>query len=48
LVGDGPDLQWNFEKFVVAPDGAVSARFGPQTDPHDEALVAAVEKLLPR
>ena len=48
LVGDGPDLQLNFEKFVVAPDGQVAARFGPQTAPDDENLVAAVEKLLPR
>ena len=48
LVGDGPDIQWNFEKFLVDPDGVVTARFGPQTDPQDGQLVAAVEKLLPR
>ncbi len=47
LVGDGPDIQWNFEKFLVGPDGAVAARFGPQTAPQDDQLVAAVEKLLP-
>ena len=48
LVGDGPDIQWNFEKFVVGPDGAVAARFAPQTDPQDGELVAVIEKLLPR
>ena len=48
LVGDGPDIGWNFEKFLVDPDGTVAARFGPQTDPQDGQLVAAVEKLLPR
>jgi glutathione peroxidase len=48
LIGDGPDIQWNFEKFLVAPDGTVAARFGPQVTPDDEALVTAVEKLLPR
>jgi glutathione peroxidase len=48
LVGDGPDIQWNFEKFVVGPDGAVAARFAPQTDPQDGDLVAVIEKLLPR
>ena len=48
LVGDGPDIQWNFEKFLVDPDGTVTARFGPQTDPQDGQLIAAVEKLLPR
>jgi glutathione peroxidase len=48
LIGDGPDIQWNFEKFLVAPDGAVAARFGPQVTPEDEQLVAAVETQLPR
>jgi glutathione peroxidase len=47
LVGDGPDIGWNFEKFLVDPDGTVAARFGPQTDPQEGQLVAAVEKLLP-
>ncbi|MCA2212448.1 glutathione peroxidase [Jidongwangia harbinensis] len=45
LVGDGPDVSWNFEKFLVAPDGAVAARFDPKVDPQDERLRAAVEKL---
>ncbi|AGZ40217.1 glutathione peroxidase [Actinoplanes friuliensis DSM 7358] len=48
LVGDGPDIQWNFEKFLVGPDGAVAGRYGPQTEPEDGEFVAAVEKLLPR
>ena len=48
LVGDGDDIQWNFEKFVVAPDGDVAARFGPQTQPQDGELVAVIEKHLPR
>ncbi|MEV4637305.1 glutathione peroxidase [Actinoplanes sp. NPDC049548] len=48
LVGEGEDIQWNFEKFLVAPDGTVEARFDPGTEPRDERLVAAIEKLLPR
>ncbi|GIF11851.1 glutathione peroxidase [Actinoplanes teichomyceticus] len=48
LIGDGPDIRWNFEKFVVAPDGTVAARFDPQVAPDDADLVATVEKLLPR
>ncbi|GLY01824.1 MULTISPECIES: glutathione peroxidase [Actinoplanes] len=48
LTGDGPDIQWNFEKFVVAPDGTVAARFDPGTTPDDPGLVATIEKLLPR
>jgi glutathione peroxidase len=47
LIGDGPDIQWNFEKFLVAPDGTVAARFAPQVTPADGQLVAAVEKQLP-
>jgi len=48
LIGDGGDIQWNFEKFVVTPNGAVAARFEPGVPPDDERLVATVEKLLPR
>jgi glutathione peroxidase len=48
LIGDGGDIQWNFEKFLVAPDGQVAYRFEPGVSPDDPELVAAVEKLLPR
>jgi glutathione peroxidase len=48
LVGDGEDIAWNFEKFVIAPGGEVAARFGPQTQPQDGELVAVIEKHLPR
>lgn len=46
--GNGGDVQWNFEKFLVDADGAVTARFRPQTTPDDPAVVAAVETALPR
>ena len=48
LVGDGEDIGWNFEKFVVTADGEVAERFGPSTTPDDGRLVAVIEKLLPR
>jgi glutathione peroxidase len=48
LVGDGADIQWNFEKFLISPEGEVAARFSPRTQPDDADLVAAVEKQLPR
>ncbi|MFI5933319.1 glutathione peroxidase [Actinoplanes sp. NPDC051494] len=48
LIGDGEDIRWNFEKFVVAPGGEVAARFGSRTEPQDEQILAVVEKLLPR
>lgn len=35
---DGPgDISWNFAKFVIGPDGAVSGRYSPQTAPGELA-----------
>ena len=45
--GKAGDIQWNFEKFLIAPGGKVAGRFRPQTGPEDPALVAAIEALLP-
>jgi glutathione peroxidase len=41
-----PELLWNFEKFLVGKDGAVLARFAPDTPPDDPKLVAAIESAL--
>jgi hydroperoxy fatty acid reductase len=46
LVGDGPDIAWNFGKFLVGRDGNVVKRFEPQTAPNDPDLKAAIEKAL--
>jgi glutathione peroxidase-family protein len=46
LVGEGPDIAWNFGKFLVGRDGEVIERFEPQTAPDDPALKAAIEKAL--
>lgn len=35
--GDSSDIQWNFEKFLVAGDGEVVARFSPMTTPDEIA-----------
>src|SRR5665213_2570954 len=35
--GHAGDISWNFEKFLVSPDGAVQ-RFSPQVTPEDPAL----------
>jgi len=40
--GYSGDIRWNFEKFLVTRDGAV-ARFAPQVEPNDPALVSAIE-----
>jgi glutathione peroxidase len=45
--GEAGDIQWNFEKFLIAPDGSVIARFRPMTEPEDPELVAAIEASLP-
>ncbi len=44
--GRDGDIQWNFEKFLVAPGGKVT-RFGPMVTPEDESLVSAVESAVP-
>ena len=41
------DIRWNFEKFLVAPDGEVVGRFNPAVEPGDPALVSAIEGQLP-
>lgn len=45
--GEAGDVQWNFEKFLVGPDGTVLHRFRPRTEPTDPAVVAALEAALP-
>src|SRR5690242_14278393 len=45
--GEAGDVQWNFEKFLVSPDGQVVARFRPRTDPTAPELVTALEAVLP-
>lgn len=45
--GEAGDVQWNFEKFLVAADGRVVGRFRPRTEPEADELVAALEAQLP-
>ena len=44
--GKSGRVKWNFEKFLVAPDGSVS-RFRPTVEPDDPAVIAAIEAALP-
>jgi glutathione peroxidase len=46
--GKAGDVVWNFEKFVVTPDGSVAARLRPQVTPDAPELIDAVERVLPR
>lgn len=45
--GEAGDVGWNFEKWVVGPDGVPTARFRPQTEPTSDEVIAAVEAALP-
>jgi len=42
---DGP-IGWNFNKFLIAPDGKVVARYGATTDPLSTELVSKLESVL--
>ncbi len=44
--GKAGDIQWNFEKFLVGPDGKVLARFRPLTEPEAPEVVSAIESSL--
>ncbi len=41
------DIRWNFEKFLLSPDGEVVARFAPTVEPEADEIVAAIEANLP-
>lgn len=45
--GKDGDITWNFEKFLVSPEGEVVARFRPLVTPDAPELVEAVEATLP-
>lgn len=41
------EINWNFTKFLVDPQGRVIARFEPPVGPLDPQIVAAIEHVLP-
>lgn len=45
--GKAGRVEWNFEKFLVRPDGSVQ-RFRPQQRPDDPEIIAAIEAALRR
>ncbi len=44
--GEAGDIQWNFEKFLVAADGQVVARFRPRVVPEAPEIAEAIEKVI--
>ncbi|MBV8860951.1 MAG: glutathione peroxidase [Mycobacterium sp.] len=45
--GQAGDVRWNFEKFLIAPDGTVVNRFRPRTVPDAPEVISAIEAVLP-
>jgi glutathione peroxidase len=45
--GEAGDIQWNFEKFLLAPGGDVVNRFRPRTEPDAPEVISAIEAVLP-
>ncbi|WP_332880720.1 glutathione peroxidase [Streptomyces sp. NBC_00564] len=41
--GEAGDIKWNFEKFLISPQGEPVARFRPLVDPEAAEVVAAIE-----
>ena len=46
--GEAGDVQWNFEKFLLAPGGEIVSRFRPRTEPDAPEVISAIEAVLPR
>jgi glutathione peroxidase len=46
--GHKGDIRWNFEKFLISPDGEIVGRYSPRMEPQDPVLVEAIESALPR
>ncbi len=42
----GGEIQWNFTKFLIGPDGRVMARFEPAITPDSPEVTAVIEKAL--
>jgi glutathione peroxidase len=45
--GEAGDIQWNFEKFLIRPDGTVAGRFRPRITPDSTEVLVAIEANLP-
>ena len=45
--GEAGDIQWNFEKFLVSPEGEIVQRFRPMVDPEAPEVTDAIEANLP-
>ncbi|MEX0686443.1 MAG: glutathione peroxidase [Balneolales bacterium] len=39
------DIDWNFEKFLISPDGKLARRFRPKVQPMGDEITQAIENL---
>jgi len=44
--GKAGDVVWNFEKFLIGPEGDVVARYRPLVDPEAPEVVEQIQKLV--
>jgi glutathione peroxidase len=42
------DVKWNFNKFLIGPNGKIIARYDSKVTPESDELVSAIEKNLPK
>ena len=45
--GNTGDVRWNFEKFIVSPDGEPVGRFSFKLEPESEPVMNAINAVLP-
>ena len=45
--GKAGDIQWNFEKFLISPEGEIVARYRPLTEPEADEVIQGIEGALP-
>ena len=45
--GKAGDIQWNFEKFLISPEGEIVARYRPLTEPEADEVIRGIEGALP-
>lgn len=43
----GDPIGWNFEKFLIGPDGQIIDRYAPRTQPDSDDVVTDIEQHLP-
>lgn len=45
--GEAGEVGWNFEKWLLGPDGVPAARFRSRVEPESDEVIAAIEAALP-